>query len=803
MAARVYRFGEYRIDVAARELLRAGDSVAVAPIVFDCLAYLLEHRDRAVGRDELIAAVWGKIDAANDLPRKTMLKVRRAVGDVGDEQRVIRTVPRFGYRWVAEIETEGDGAATATTVSSLPTPATASARSRRRMVMPALVATLGIAAIAGMLALLRSRPYAHIEYNASSATAPAANAAASASTAVIAVLPIEVAAGSDEVWLKLGLMDLIAARLREAGLPVLPSETVIRFVGDGASANAAAATVRRATGTREVVRAQARQANGGWLVQLRLDDDSGTRREAQAQAADAIAAGREAADRLLAALGKQVPTAPASSDLSLATILQRSETAWLVGDLEGARRLIDSAPPALRARPELRHRLAQIDFRAGRYQIARDREQQLLQELSAESNPALRARVLISFGSASKRLGEVDGAQRAYAEAIALLKNRHEPEALGQAYAGRAIVHMINGRYEEASADYSTAEVSLNMAGDVVGATGVEHNLGMLDIARGRHAEALPLLERVSDRLERLGDIDDLYASLANQIVVHRVLLDAATALAVSDRAEVLIPRLNDAAKRRELQAERASALAASGRISETRTLLAELDTNVDGAHESAVLAQMRALQAELDLAVRPEAAVVSARQAIAIWTTPIDARDRAVTWLVLIRGLRRLDRHDETVAEIEEFSRWAKAVDHPTPSVFAAVALAEQAWSEHRPAAAMRIHADALDAAERQGIPADIAETTRSYGGFLIAGGYLAQASAVVGRIARWAQRDFDCALLQAQFYRALGQRDAWQAALTQARALAGERPIPNDLATLPALSNHLQSADREDNRP
>jgi hypothetical protein len=61
-----------------------------------------------------------------------------------------------------------------------------------------------------------------------------------------------------------------------------------------------------------------------------------------------------------------------------------------------------------------------------------------------------------------------------------------------------------------------------------------------------------------------------------------------------------------------------------------------------------------------------------------------------------------------------------------------------------------------------------------------LLADGEHDQASAVVGRVARWAGQDFDCALLQARLYHALGRRDAWQAARARARSLAGERPLP-----------------------
>ena len=98
------RFGSSLIDLATRELSDDGRLLALSPRVFDCLAYLVEHRERAVGRDELMAAVWGRADISDSQLAQVMLKARRAVGDSGEAQRVIRTVAGFGYHWIAAVE---------------------------------------------------------------------------------------------------------------------------------------------------------------------------------------------------------------------------------------------------------------------------------------------------------------------------------------------------------------------------------------------------------------------------------------------------------------------------------------------------------------------------------------------------------------------------------------------------------------------------------------------------------------------------------------------------------------------------
>lgn len=99
-----YRFGTHELDPARRELLRDGIPQALPARTFECLHCLIEHRDRAVGRDELVRAVFGRRDASDAQLAQIVLRARRAIGDDGHGQRAIRTVPRFGFRWAADVE---------------------------------------------------------------------------------------------------------------------------------------------------------------------------------------------------------------------------------------------------------------------------------------------------------------------------------------------------------------------------------------------------------------------------------------------------------------------------------------------------------------------------------------------------------------------------------------------------------------------------------------------------------------------------------------------------------------------------
>ena len=112
-----YRFGEYRLDPDRIELWRGNELVALEPQVFSLLQFLIERRDQVVSKDVLFESVWqGRI--ISDAALNTRINaVRRAVGDNGKDQSVIRTIPRRGFRFVADVSEMPRGAATESTGS--------------------------------------------------------------------------------------------------------------------------------------------------------------------------------------------------------------------------------------------------------------------------------------------------------------------------------------------------------------------------------------------------------------------------------------------------------------------------------------------------------------------------------------------------------------------------------------------------------------------------------------------------------------------------------------------------------------
>jgi DNA-binding winged helix-turn-helix (wHTH) protein len=103
-AALNFRFTDSEIDIARRELRRAGAIVHVEPQVFDLLVHLIRHRDRFVPKDELIDAIWqGRIVSEATLSSR-ISAARRALGDSGNDQSLIRTLYKRGFRFVGDVD---------------------------------------------------------------------------------------------------------------------------------------------------------------------------------------------------------------------------------------------------------------------------------------------------------------------------------------------------------------------------------------------------------------------------------------------------------------------------------------------------------------------------------------------------------------------------------------------------------------------------------------------------------------------------------------------------------------------------
>lgn len=112
---RIFRFEEFELDTARFELRRDGVREHVEPQVLSLLILLAENHGRMVGKDEIIDKVWDGRIVSESAVAARIKSARKAIGDDGKDQRLIRTIHGKGFRFVGEVAVEDNAAATATT----------------------------------------------------------------------------------------------------------------------------------------------------------------------------------------------------------------------------------------------------------------------------------------------------------------------------------------------------------------------------------------------------------------------------------------------------------------------------------------------------------------------------------------------------------------------------------------------------------------------------------------------------------------------------------------------------------------
>ena len=98
-----YKFGAYVLDPERRELTRGTAAIAAGPQVFDLLLHLVQNRGRVVSKDELLDVVWAGRTVSESTLTSHINAVRKAIGDSGGEQHLVRTVARKGFRFIGDV----------------------------------------------------------------------------------------------------------------------------------------------------------------------------------------------------------------------------------------------------------------------------------------------------------------------------------------------------------------------------------------------------------------------------------------------------------------------------------------------------------------------------------------------------------------------------------------------------------------------------------------------------------------------------------------------------------------------------
>jgi DNA-binding winged helix-turn-helix (wHTH) protein/TolB-like protein len=245
------RFEDYILDVARRELWRGSERVVVEPQVFDLLVYLAQHPERVVTKDELLQAVWdGRIVSESAITNRVNA-ARRAIGDSGKAQRLIRTVPRKGFRFIGAIEKD----AVESTKEAVPQ----GSHRRQGIALAVTAAVSGLvgAAIAASLLWPRAGHPWILAVGMHSAPKPTTVSADDLGPP-IEVLPLTALGHSiDQPDLAVGLTEDLTTQLSRGGLLVTSQETTSAYLGPDLAVSL----------TQDLTTESSR---GGWLVTSRV-----------------------------------------------------------------------------------------------------------------------------------------------------------------------------------------------------------------------------------------------------------------------------------------------------------------------------------------------------------------------------------------------------------------------------------------------------------------------------------------------------------------------------------------------------
>jgi DNA-binding winged helix-turn-helix (wHTH) protein len=99
-----FRFGPFSLDSRTRQLLCDGEEVALSPKAFQLLLLLVEHRSRAMSREELHQHLWPSTFVLEANLAGLVAEIRRALKDTADQPTFVRTMHRFGYRFIGDAQ---------------------------------------------------------------------------------------------------------------------------------------------------------------------------------------------------------------------------------------------------------------------------------------------------------------------------------------------------------------------------------------------------------------------------------------------------------------------------------------------------------------------------------------------------------------------------------------------------------------------------------------------------------------------------------------------------------------------------
>ena len=233
-----YEFGPFRLDRTEHQLLRNGERVPLTPKALSTLLVLVSRRGRILEKEELMHEVWPDTFVEEGGLARNISVLRKALDDTSDAPRYIETIPKIGYRFVADVKevpeansefvVERYAKTSVVTLEEIDTAATAQTKSGHRFFPRTRILTLG-------LVLLFVGLTVAFAYRSSSLRSK--KAAVTPKTTAIAVLPFkQLSSAAEDEFQGLAMADALITKLENLNqVSVLPTSAVRRYVGSTGS----------------------------------------------------------------------------------------------------------------------------------------------------------------------------------------------------------------------------------------------------------------------------------------------------------------------------------------------------------------------------------------------------------------------------------------------------------------------------------------------------------------------------------------------------------------------------------------
>jgi DNA-binding winged helix-turn-helix (wHTH) protein/Tfp pilus assembly protein PilF len=808
-----FRFNEYELIPETRRLLLCGDDVAIGARVFETVVYLVQNRERAVGRDELLSAVWGRVDAGDATLAQAVLKARRALGDDGAAQNYIRTVARFGYQWVAP-----------TTVSTTQTSPIAAAREeapapaivtdsadvhsdagvvpdaasdrvervisaepakalRKRLVAGIAVAIVAIATFAVLASRFTGAPFG-VAPSMDPLRSSAPPHAGRIVPGLILVTPTRVdSAAADDGWMRLGVMSLASQALSGvAGHTVVPDETTLAAVAH-AGADSGIDLLRAATGASIVIASEASRVGEDWRLDATVFNADGSAEIVSARARDPIAAATNLANNLRELLAPE--GAGASGETIAPDVLAlaaRMKAAVLEAQNGRALALMKQAPKAVAEAPQVVLIEAEALTQLGKPGEAIDVLRPLVDGAAVLSPPPhwLPA-AWTALGDSELARGRPADAEAYFRRAIQL-EDVADRRSRGMAWRGLGIAEVVRNDLDGAEQSYLRARLELEPVGDRLLLARVTDGLAYIASTRGHIADALILYEQAAEMGAAAGLNETELGSRLNVAQSHHYLLHHAVAL---EKLRALLPRIQAVdypALHRFGAIAYAYALIETGAFGEAKAELEKLDASSRSDAATNAVIDVRLDEAEIDLALGDAASAIRLASAVRADRDPASNPDRPLeAAAVLLSAYLEAGDRKAAAALAAEASAWAIPNASAPARVRAHVARARWAAATHDAAGALDHYRQALSLARDFGAPLVLRDAAVPYAEFQLAAGAVDIARETASLVGPYAEDDFAVALLMARVAAATHDDALARSYFATARRLAGERWTPS----------------------